>query len=421
MAEYLFPALWIVAGLCVLLAGGEMLVRGAAGLATAFRIAPLVIGLTVVAFGTSAPELAVVLQSSFAAETAQTDLAIGNVVGSCIFNVLFVLGLTAIVLPLVVSARLVRLEVPLMIASSVLVLLFGLDGVLGLLDGLVLFAGLVAYMSWTVWQSRKESAAFKGEFEGDIETRAGVIGKAASWNVALQVGLVVLGLVLLVLGSKWLIKGSVKIAQALEISELMIGLTILAVGTSLPEVVTSILATVRGHPEIAVGNVVGSNIFNILAVLGLSSIVSPHGIDVSPEALWLDIPVMIAVSVACLPIFFTNYRIDRWEGYLFFGYYLAYTTYLILRAIQPERGHTFGLIMLMFVVPLTAITLVITVIKALPARAGGGSVLAWLGWSGTSRKPSARQAEAAARKKQKGKRQRKSKDRKRQRRRKKQA
>lgn len=363
----MFPAFLIVAGLCVLLAGGEALVRGASGLAATFRISPLVIGLTVVAFGTSAPELAVVLQSSFAGET---DLAVGNVVGSCIFNVLFVLGLAAMVLPLVVSARLVRLEVPLMIASSVAVLLFGLDGELGRLDGLVLFGALIAYMGWTVWQSRKESAEFKGKLEGAVETRAGVARRRAAWHVAVQVGLVLLGLVLLVVGSKWLINGSVKIAQALKVSELMIGLTILAVGTSLPEIVTSVLATVRGQPEIAVGNVVGSNILNILAVLGLSSIVAPHGIDVSRDALALDIPVMIAVAVACLPIFFTNYRIDRWEGYLFFAYYLAYTTYLILHAAQPERGYTFGLIVLMFIVPLTAVTLVITVLKALRGRGG---------------------------------------------------
>ena len=362
MADYLFPAFLIVIGLGVLWAGGEMLVRGSSGLATAFRVSPLVIGLTVVAFGTSAPELAVVLQSSFADETG---LAIGTVVGSNIFNVLFVLGLAAIVLPVVISARLVRLEVPLMIASSVLVWLFGLDGVIGRLEGLVLFAGLVAYTGWTVRQSRKESRDFQGKFEEAIEARAGVAEIPAAWNVAVQSGLVIAGLVLLVLGSRWLVAGSVSIARLLHVSELMIGLTIVAAGTSLPEMVTSILATLRGHNEIAVGNVVGSNIFNVLAVLGLSSIVAPHGIDVPRDALSLDIPVMIAVSVACLPIFFTQYRIDRWEGYVFFGYYIAYTVYLILHVTQPERGHTFALIMLFFVLPLTALTLAIGAFRAM--------------------------------------------------------
>ncbi len=342
-----------------------MLVRGASGLATAFRVSPLIIGLTVVAFGTSAPELAVVLQSSFA---GQTELAIGNVVGSCIFNILFVLGLTAIVIPLVVSARLVRLEVPLMITASVLVLVFGLDGVLGRFDGLALFAGLIAYMSWTVWQSRRESREFQGQLEEATEERARTLKGDRARQIALQFGLVAAGLVLLVFGSRWLVKGSVTVAENLGVSKLMIGLTIVAVGTSLPEIVTSIFATLKGHGEIAVGNVVGSNILNILAVLGFSSMIAPGGIPVAPDALALDIPVMIAVAVACLPIFFTEHRIDRWEGFVFFGYYLAYTTYLILHATHPQRGHTFGLIMLLFVVPLTAITLTIGVVKGLLAE-----------------------------------------------------
>jgi len=412
LAEYFFPALLIVVGLGVLLAGGEVLVRGASRLAGLFRVAPLVIGLTVVAFGTSAPELAVVLQSSFA---GRTDLAIGNVVGSCIFNVLFVLGLTAIVLPVVVSARLVRIEVPLMIGASVLVWVFGLDGVLGRVDGLILTAGLIAYMSWTVWQARKESSRFQGELEGAIEARAGVARNAAIWRIAAQMGLVVLGFVCLVLGSKWLVGGSVTIAQRLGVSQLMIGLTIVAVGTSLPEIVTSFLAGLRGHSEIAVGNVVGSNILNILAVLGLSSIIAPEGIAVSRDALYLDIPVMIAVAVACLPIFFTQYRIDRWEGYLFFGYYVAYTAYLIVHATHPEREHTLLVVMLGVVVPLTALTLLIGVVRAWPEQMGRIRILAWLGSPDPSRLAAARRAKQAARREEM-KRKKRERDRKRQRR-----
>jgi cation:H+ antiporter len=411
LTPYLFPSFLILIGLVGLLIGGEVLVRGASGLASAFRVSPLVIGLTVVAFGTSAPELAVVLQSSFA---GQADLAIGNVVGSCIFNVLVVLGLTAIVLPVVVSARLVRLEIPLMIASSMLVLLFGLDGMLGRLDGLVLFAGLIGYMGWTIWQSRKESSEFQEDFEDDIETRAGVAEEQPKSNVAVQLGLVVAGLVLLVLGSKSLVSGAVSIARLLKVSELMIGLTIVAVGTSLPEIVTSILATIRGHSAIAVGNIVGSNILNILAVLGLSSMLAPDGIAVSLDALYLDIPVMIAVAVACLPIFFTQYRIDRWEGYLFFGYYLAYTTYLVLHAALPERGHTFALIMLLFVVPLTSITLLVAVIRWLPQGMGVGSLPGWLSWGDVSRSPTARRARALARSRERRKRLATNRDRKKQ-------
>lgn len=376
MPEYYASGLSIVVGLAVLLAGGELLVRGASGLATSFQIAPLVIGLTVVAFGTSAPELAVVVQSSFA---GQSDLGVGNVVGSCIFNVLFVLGLTAIVSPLVVSARLVRLEIPLMVVTSLAVLLLGLDGSLSRLDGLLLTGGLVAYIAWTVVQSRKEGKAFQGGMQGVIEARAGAVARANAWTLFVQLALIVAGLALLVYGSDRLVEGSVAIAEALGVSKLIIGLTIVAVGTSLPEIVTSVLATIRGHGDIAVGNIVGSNILNILCVLGVSSLIAPSGIAVAREALHLDIPVMIAVSVACLPIFFTDYRIDRWEGYLFFGYYVAYTAYLVLDATHPAVGRQFGQILLFYVMPLTAVTLLVGVVRCLPARLRRTRPLAWLG------------------------------------------
>jgi cation:H+ antiporter len=288
LAAGLPPALLIVVGLAVLLAGGEVLVRGASGLAKAVRISPLIVGLTVVAFGTSAPELAVVLQSGFAArgDPAVANVAIGNVVGSCIFNVLFVLGLTAIVRPVVVSAQLVRLEVPLMIAASLGLLVLGWDGHLGLVDGLLLFGALVGYIVWTVIQSRRESRHFQERFEQVIETRAGRLFGARARHAAVQLVLVVVGLVFLTIGSRALVDGSVKIARSLGVSELLIGLTIVAVGTSLPEIVTSVLASLRGHGDIAVGNVVGSNIFNILCVLGVAGIVVPQGIEISHEALW---------------------------------------------------------------------------------------------------------------------------------------
>ncbi len=376
MPEYLLPAGLIAVGLFVLLAGGEVLVRGASGLAAAIRVSPLVIGLTVVAFGTSAPELAVAVQSSYA---DKPDLAIGNVVGSCIFNVLFILGATAIIRPVIVSARLVRLEVPLLIVASAVLLLLGLDECLSRVDGLLLFGGLICYVTWTIVQSRRESKQFRGGFEEVVETRAAGIRGTATWNVAVQLVLVVAGLGLLTLGSKWLVDGAVKIAGLLGVGELIIGLTIVAIGTGLPEVATSIVASVRGHGDIAVGNIVGSNIFNILCVLGLSSMVAPSGIAVSPEALWHDIPVLIAVGVACLPIFFTDYRIHRWEGYLFFGYYLAYMAYLILAETKPEVAREFGMVMVLFVVPLTAITLLIGVVRKLPDRVRQNPLLAWLG------------------------------------------
>ena len=183
-------------------------------------------------------------------------------------------------------------------------------------------------------------------------------------RIPLQIGLVIAGLILLGLGSHWLVKGSVFGATKMGVSELVIGLTIVAAGTSLPEVVTSIMAAWRGEREIAVGNVIGSNIFNILCVLGLSSVVAPGGIAIPASAMRFDIPVMIAVAVSCLPIFFTGNQIARWEGGLFFVYYIAYTTYLILAATQANITRTFATIMIVFVIPLTVITLLIGVVRA---------------------------------------------------------
>jgi cation:H+ antiporter len=320
--EYLAPGWMILAGFVVLIAGGEVLVRGAAGLARIMRVSPLVIGLTVVAFCTSTPELAVVLR---AAASGQTDLAVGNVVGSCICNVLFVLGLSALVAPLVVSARLVRLEVPLMIGASVAGLVLGLDGQIDRRDGMILFAAVPIYAVWSVLIARRESSQVKQELAGGADataTRAnGILGRLL---------LIAIGVGMLGLGSNWLIDGSVTIAEQLGVSQLVIGLTILALGTSLPEVATCIIAAFRGHYDLAVGNVVGSNILNILAVLGLPAIVAPKPISIPPEALTFDIPVMIAVSAVCLPIFITGWRISRREGFIFLTCYGLYIGYLVM-------------------------------------------------------------------------------------------
>lgn len=369
MGDYLFPVLWGSTGLVLLIAGGEVLVRGASALAAALRISPLVIGLTVVAFGTSAPELAVSVQSTL---NGQPDLAVGNVVGSNIANVLLILGASALMAPLVVASQLIRFDVPLMIAASFAMLGLGWDGTIDRLDGGILFAALLLYTGWLIRQSRKESAEINSEFAAGIP--AG--GKETVRRFLTQIGLIVLGLVLLGLGSRWLVGGAVDIARLLGVDELIIGLTIVAVGTSLPEIVTSIMASVRGQRDIAVGNVVGSNLFNILCVLGLSSLIAPEGIGVSAEALRFDIPVMIAVAVACLPIFFTGNLIARWEGFLFLGYYVAYTGYLVLVATQAGVTETFTTVMMVFVIPLTCITLGIGVFRSLRRRkadkTGGG-------------------------------------------------
>jgi cation:H+ antiporter len=346
----------LILGLILLVVGAELLVRGASRLAAAVGISPLVVGLTVVAFGTSAPELAVSVQSAL---SGQADLALGNVVGSNIFNVLFILGLSALITPLVVSQQLVRLDVPVMIGVSVLLLLLSLDGVIGRWEGGLLFAGIVAYTWFLIRQSRRESAAAASCANAVPDAGRGMPGSRVR-NVAL----VIAGLTLLVLGSRWLVNGAIEMASALGVTELVIGLTIVAAGTSLPEVATSVLASIRGERDIAVGNVVGSNIFNILAVLGISGLVAPEGIEVVRSAVAFDIPVMTAVALACLPIFFSGYLIARWEGALFMGYYVAYTVYLVTHSADHALVPAFQTAMIVFVVPLTVITLLIVGIRA---------------------------------------------------------
>jgi cation:H+ antiporter len=276
--------------------------------------------------------------------------------GSNIFNVLFILGLSALIVPLIVSQQLVRLDVPIMIAVSVLLLVLAWDGALGRLDGALLFGIGIAYTAFAIHQSRRENRQIREEYAEAF----GPETEAANPRTPLpaQLALIASGLALLVVGARWVVGGAVALATTVGISELVVGLTIIAAGTSLPEIATSIVAAVRGERDIAVGNVVGSNIFNILAILGLTSIVAPEALPVGPGMRNFDIPVAIAVAVACLPIFFTGRLIGRWEGALFLGYYAAYTAYLILDATGHDALGAYSTVMLVFVLPLTAVTLI---------------------------------------------------------------
>lgn len=357
---------WVIAtlivGLVLLVAGAELLVRGASKLAASLGIPPLIIGLTIVAYGTSSPEMAVSIQSSLA---GQADIALGNVVGSNIFNVLFILGVSAIAAPLVVAQQLIRLDVPIMIGVSGLMLLFSLDGKLNRSDGVILFIGGVLYTLFLIYQSRKEQ---NQEVEEEY-AKFGAVEQTPVWQKwTVNLTFIAAGLVLLVLGSRFLVDSSIAIARAVGISELVIGLTIVAAGTSLPELATSLIASIRGERDIAVGNVVGSNIFNILAVLGLSAAVSPNGINVSQAALRFDIPVMIAVAVACLPIFFTGNLITRWEGFVFTAYYCVYTLYLLLSSAQHDSLPAFSSALMFFILPITVITLVVIALREVRDR-----------------------------------------------------
>jgi cation:H+ antiporter len=384
-------------GLVGLVVGGELLVQGASKIAGSFGISPLVIGLTVVAFGTSAPELAVSIQAGLA---GKSDIALANVVGSNIFNVLFILGVCALILPLVVSRQLVRREVPIMILVSVLLYLLARDGALAAPDGVLLFAGIIGYTIWSVVASRRANAAVPPESQEPvtIDTLRGreprwwiaaaavlLIAGVAGWlgwfqpvaatvmvigslvfllgralrrdELALQLGFILVGLGTLVQGAGWLIDAATTIAARLGVPDVIIGLTIVAAGTSLPEVATSIIATIRKERDIAIGNVVGSNIFNILSILGLSALVTPGGLTVNPVILEVDLPIMIAVAVACLPVFFNGFSIARWDGALFLGSYIAYTVFLILAATADPAIETFRNAVLL-VAPLLVATLV---------------------------------------------------------------
>lgn len=358
--EITVTILLAIVGLGLLVFGAELLVRGASGLAGAAGITPLVIGLTVVAAGTSAPELAVSLQGAL---SGRPDLAVGNVVGSNIANVLLILGASALIAPLTVSRQVVRVDVPLMIAASLVLVVLAQDGRVGRGEGVLLIAAIAAYLFMQVRMGR-------GGAGGDPAADAPPPARGG-WPA--QVALVVVGLGLLVLGARWLVNGAVAGAQAMGVSELVIGLTVVAVGTSMPEIATSLLATFRGQRDLAIGNVVGSNVFNLLAILGISAVASPGGLPVAHAAGAFDIPVMVAVAVACLPIAFTGYAIARWEGALFLGYYAAYAAYLVMNATEHDALPAYSTVMGAFVLPLTTVTLLVLAVNAYRRQHGRGA------------------------------------------------
>lgn len=348
-------ALMFFGGLVCLVLGAESLVRGAAKLALSFGISPLVVGLTVVAFGTSAPELAV---SAGAVMDGKVDIAIGNVVGSNIFNVLFILGVSALIAPLIVNVQLIRQEVPIMILATVALVVMMLDGTLAAWEAGLLLVAMVVYTVFLVVQSRRQGAAADAQFDDEVDM-------SSTWDRhwAMQLVLIAIGLALLVLGSEYLVEAAVTVARQLGVSDIVIALTIVAAGTSLPEVATSITAAIRGQRDIAVGNVVGSNTFNILGCLGVSGVLSGSGLVVAESVINFDAWVMLAVALACLPIFITGREIARWEGAVFVLYYVAYTAYLVMASQQHDALPQFSSVMLYFVVPLTVITLLVSVFQ----------------------------------------------------------
>lgn len=332
-------AIYLIIGVVLLILGAELLVRGASGLAFSLGISKLIVGLTVVAFGTSAPELFV---STVAAVKGESDISLGNVVGSNIGNILVILGLSALLAPIAVRRPILSFDLPVMIAVSILCLVFSLDGTISRVEGFLFLLGLVLYIRQLVVREGKNAEAAEPE-SGRVPTRF-MLGTFAA-----------AGLILLVLGSSAFVRGATELARAVGASELVIGLTIVALGTSLPELATSALGAMRGQADIAVGNVVGSNILNILGVLGLSALL--HPITVPAAAISFDIPIMVIVSLACIPIFHTGIKISRREGALLLSYYLVYAFYLILASSSHEALVPFESVMLAVIIPATVIAI----------------------------------------------------------------
>lgn len=322
--------------------------RGASTLAARVGISPLIIGLVVVSAATSAPELAVTVGAVLDGEPG---LAVGNVVGSNIVNILMILGLSAIISPLVIKRQLVRFDIPVMVGISILLVVVSLDGRISLLDGVLLLAGLLVHTVVSIVVGRRETVEDPAAADPGAEQKK----PTPLWLAAL---LLAAGIGLLVLGAQLLVDGAVSIATGLGVSSLVVGLTVVAIGTSLPELATSIIALRRGERDLAVGNIVGSNIFNIGMVLGLPAIIFGEGIPVPAAAIALDLPLLLATAVALLPIAFTGFVIARWEGWLFVLLWAAYTAYLVLASTQHDALDGFTAVMLWFVLPLVAITLI---------------------------------------------------------------
>jgi len=327
----LFSCVLIFVGLVLLVAGGEVLLRGAVALATLLRMTPAVIGLTVVAAGTSVPELAV---SAIAASQGSTDISVGNVVGSNIFNITFILGLAALIRPLAISGNTIKLEYPVMALVTLMCVAVCEDGLISRLDAvlfLAVYVGFTAYLVSLVRQQMNEQEI--QEFRSEVQELSVADDRRPRAWVSLL--FVAGGVALLGVGAHATVLGAVDLARILGLSERVIGLTIVAGGTGLPEVVTSLVSSYRGRDDVAIGNVIGSNLFNILGILGLSALALP--LPIAPEIIASDCWWMLGSSLLLFPLMFTGLRINRWEGALLLGVYGVYLTLLLTRPGQPVQ------------------------------------------------------------------------------------
>ncbi len=304
----MIAAFFFLLGLAILYVGAETMVNSSSRLAASYGIRPLIIGMTVVAFGTSMPEMMVSLLASF---KGSADIAAGNIVGSNIANIGLILGFTALIAPLLVPRSLLKREVPFMVAASILLLLLVLDGDLGFLDGAILFSFLLVFLAYCLRTARK--------LEADAGHGSSMM---ASSSRPRDLFLVLVGIAGLGVGAEMMVRSAVILARAFGISELVIGISVVAIGTSLPELAASGLSAFKGHAELSIGNVLGSNIFNILFVLGVCPMIRPMAID--PSLLRMQLPVMLVFSIGLIPLLGHRYKICRWKGLLLLGGYLVF-------------------------------------------------------------------------------------------------
>ncbi len=322
------PLLLFGAGLALLILAAELIVRHGSSLALALGVNPLVLGLTIVAVGTSAPELAVGITASLGGSGA---LAVGNIAGTNLVNILLILGLSALLRPLPLHQRTLRMDLPMMLVAALLMTALAWDGLLSPGNGLVMLLVAVAYTTVIIRQSRREPRSVKKEFAQMYGREGARLPDTNESRMGINSLFLAVGLGLSVLGADWLVDAAVEMARAFGMGEAVIGLTIVAIGTSAPELVTTIVGTLRNERDVAVGNLLGSSIYNILAILGIPSLIAPGGIPVERDLLLFDIPLMTAVAVLCIPVFISGRNVSRVEGGSFVTLYLGYLVFLLVR------------------------------------------------------------------------------------------
>jgi len=314
-----------VIGLLAVIGGAELVVRGGTRIAARFGISPMVIGVTIVAIGTSTPELAIGID---AALRDSGSLAVGNIAGTNTLNLLLILGLVALLQPLTLRSQTLLLDLPMIVGAAVLLLLLAADGLLTRLDGGILILLGLVYTAFIVRAVRRETVAVRTEFAREYGTPkrelafTGQLVRDSVWLIA--------GIAVIVVGADWLVDGAVEMARGFGVSETFIGLTIVAIGTSAPELVTAMVATLHKERDIAVGNLLGSSVYNIVFILGATALVPPDGVSIDAPLIAIDIPVMLGAAIACVPVFLTGRRIHRLEGAAFIAAYLIYLAYLLI-------------------------------------------------------------------------------------------